>query len=248
MELYSRPEIPQEKKDDFSRNFCAESVRIVENCGNRVIMCKPAWNLHKMQCKPLRATAHIVVQSSVVKSALLLRMAFELQTARLKMRPITTDDIDELHALWTNADVRRYLWDDVVIDTDRAQTEINYSIASFYIYRFGLWAITLKGSSPIIGFCGLRRFGDPPQTELIYGLHPDHWHQGLATEAAQEVLRYGFEELEMEKIYAGRDLPNMASQAVIQRLGMSDAHPMQVRGREAEYCSISRASFSTNAR
>jgi [ribosomal protein S5]-alanine N-acetyltransferase len=174
-------------------------------------------------------------------------MAFELQTARLTLRPIITDDIHELHALWTNADVRRYLWDDIVIDTDRAQTEINYSIASFYIYKFGLWAIRLTDSAPIIGFCGLRRFGDPPQTELLYGLHPDHWHQGFTTEAAREILRYGFEELEMEEIYAGRDLPNTASQAVIQRLGMSDAHPMQVRGRETEYCSITRKTFTANA-
>jgi ribosomal-protein-alanine N-acetyltransferase len=55
-------------------------------------------------------------------------MSFELQTARLVLRPITTDDIDALHALWTNADVRRYLWDDIVIDLEHAATEINCSI------------------------------------------------------------------------------------------------------------------------
>jgi [ribosomal protein S5]-alanine N-acetyltransferase len=175
-------------------------------------------------------------------------MAFQLQTTRLAMRPITTDDIDVLHALWTNADVRRYLWDDIVIHLERAATEINYSIASFYIYKFGLWAITLKASGQIIGFCGLRRFGNPPETELLYGLHPDHWHQGYATEASREILRYGFEVLEHEKIYAGRDLPNTPSQAVMQRLGMSEPRPIEVRGREAEYCSITRKAFAALAR
>ena len=201
-----------------------------------------------MQCKRIGSRAQISVQIQDVKSIFICKMSFNLQTLRLSLRPIVTDDIDALHALWTNAEVRRYLWDDAIIDLERVVTEINYSIASFYIYKFGLWAITLKGSSQIIGFCGLKRFGNPPETELLYGLHPDHWHQGYATEAAREILRYGFEELQHDRIYAGRDLPNIASQAVMQRLGMSDPHPREVRGREAEYCSITRQAFAAVAR
>jgi [ribosomal protein S5]-alanine N-acetyltransferase len=174
-------------------------------------------------------------------------MAFELQTSRLGMRPITTDDSDDLHTLWTNADVRRYLWDDVVLDKDRVATEINYSIASFYIYKFGLWAVMRKGSTQIIGFCGLRRFGHPTETELLYGLHPDHWHKGYATEAAREILRYGFEVLGLEKIYAGSDPPNAASQRVMQRLGMSEPVRMKVHGLDADYGSLTRKAFAANA-
>jgi hypothetical protein len=42
MELYSPSEIPQEKKHDFWRNFCVKCALTVENCGNLVILCKPA--------------------------------------------------------------------------------------------------------------------------------------------------------------------------------------------------------------
>jgi hypothetical protein len=42
MELYSPEKIPQEKKQDFSRNFCAERVLTVEHCGNHVIFCATA--------------------------------------------------------------------------------------------------------------------------------------------------------------------------------------------------------------
>jgi [ribosomal protein S5]-alanine N-acetyltransferase len=175
-------------------------------------------------------------------------MAFELQTLRLDLRPIVVDDIDDLHALWTHRDVRRYLWDDIVIDHERVATEINRSLASFYIYKFGIWALSLRGEKLIVGFAGLRRFHNPPQTELLYGLHPDHWHKGLATEAARAVLRYGFEVLEIEKIFAGSDPPNAASQRVIRRLGMADPTRIKINNLDADYCSLTRAAFAQAAR
>jgi [ribosomal protein S5]-alanine N-acetyltransferase len=120
-------------------------------------------------------------------------MTFDLDTPRLHLRPIDTDDLEEVLRLWTDPDVRRFLWDDIVISTDRVVTEINRSIASFYIYRFGIWVLSLLPDARIIGFCGLRRFGDSTDVELLYGLYPQYWHQGLAAEASRAVLRYGFE-------------------------------------------------------
>jgi len=43
-----------------------------------------------------------------------------LRTERLILRPWTLQDVDALHLLWTDPDVRRYLWDDVVISRERA--------------------------------------------------------------------------------------------------------------------------------
>jgi RimJ/RimL family protein N-acetyltransferase len=39
----------------------------------------------------------------------------EIETARLRLRPVTKADVDELHALWSSPKVRKYLWDDEVI-------------------------------------------------------------------------------------------------------------------------------------
>lgn len=129
-------------------------------------------------------------------------------------------DLDPLHRLWTDADVRRYLWDDQVIPRERAAAVIDESEADFDAHGFGIWAI-LAEDGAIGGFCGLRQFGQPPAVEIVYGLAPRLWHHGLATEAAVDVLRFGFETCGLERIHGRTDPPNTASIRVLERLGMT---------------------------
>ena len=51
----------------------------------------------------------------------------------------------------------------------------------------------------------------PPQLELLYGIAPEHWNKGLATEAANAIIRHGFDTLGFERIEASTDAPNAAS-------------------------------------
>ncbi len=124
----------------------------------------------------------------------------EIETARLQLRPFTPDDVDALHRLWIDRDVRRYLWDDDVIPSERVATLIDESLASFESSGFGLWAVFLHGEDALVGFSGFWHFHDPPQLELLYGIAPEHWNRGFATEVALAMLRYGFEELGFERI------------------------------------------------
>src|SRR5688500_3679473 len=107
-----------------------------------------------------------------------------IETARLKLRPFTLDDADALHRLWTMPEVRQYLWDDEVIPKERVESVIKTSVTSFRENRFGLWAVLPREQESVIGFCGFWFFHEPPKLELLYGISPTHWHQGLATEAA----------------------------------------------------------------
>src|SRR5262249_44631118 len=126
-----------------------------------------------------------------------------LETARLLLRPCTADDLDALHRLWTDADVRRYLFDDRIIPREQAAAMIQDSLASFPTHGFGLWLVHRAGEGAMIGFSGLSLTGDPPEVELLYGITPSAWGQGVATEAARAVLRYGFAELRLARITAG---------------------------------------------
>ena len=80
-----------------------------------------------------------------------------------------------------------------------------------------------------------------------FWLVPEYWGQGLATEAAQAWLRYGFEELGLAAIYAGADPPNEASLRVIERLGMKLPRRATVNGLEVIYYSLTRAEFQPAA-
>jgi ribosomal-protein-alanine N-acetyltransferase len=145
-----------------------------------------------------------------------------LLTARLRQRPYREDDLDRLWRLWTDPDVRRYLWDDQVIPRDTAAATMRDSMTSTAAHGFGHWAVTWRdGEDALIGFCGLRRREEAPgEVELIYGLEPALWGCGLIAEAARAWLRFGFETLGRTRIWALTDAPNARSEAVMRRLGM----------------------------
>lgn len=167
----------------------------------------------------------------------------QLETVRLRLRPFVADDVGDLHRLWTDAHVRRYLWDDLIINHDQAKSEIIKSTESFINRGFGFWSLFLKeNNADLVGFCGLRVFGTLDEIEILYGIHPSHWGKGLATEAAEAVLNFGFQVCRLPKIYAGADSPNSASFRVMEKLGMTYDGLRIVNGLEAVYYSLSNSS------
>lgn len=164
-----------------------------------------------------------------------------IETARLRLRPFRPDDLDDLHKLWTEPEVREYLWDGEIITKERVESLINTSIISFDNHRFGLWAVLPRKEESLIGFCGFWFFHEPPKLELLYGLSAAHWHKGLATEATRAMLNYGFEELSFERIEASTDAANLASSKVMERAGMRFWKREATNGLDTIYFAISRA-------
>jgi ribosomal-protein-alanine N-acetyltransferase len=159
-----------------------------------------------------------------------MRRTVDLDTARL--RPYRDEDIDALHRLWIEPSVRRYLWDDEVIDRGRAADAVHASVACMDAYGFGQWALRPLASAEVIGFCGFRWLDDGVDVELLYGLAPALWHRGLATEAARAALRFGFEAVGFARVLAISDVDNGASIAVMRRLGMELESRFTLAGRE----------------
>lgn len=167
-----------------------------------------------------------------------------LRTTRLRQRPYREDDLDALWRIWTDADVRRYLWDDQVISRDTAAETMRASIASTAAHGFGHWAVTWRDGEELIGFCGLKLRDDAPdEVELIYGLEPALWGQGLIAEAARAWLRFGFETLGRPRIWALTDAPNARSEAVMRRLGMRFDQRLMYNGLDSVRYVIGREEF-----
>ena len=142
-----------------------------------------------------------------------------LVTARLDLAPGTLADVPALWALWTDPDVRRWLWDDQVIPLERARALVADGVATARASGLGLWTVRRRGAGEIVGFCALLP-NTAGEAELLYGLAPVCWGQGLATEAARAVLRHAFDDLGLACVVAATDPPNRASIRVLERLGM----------------------------
>ncbi|MCP5180206.1 MAG: GNAT family N-acetyltransferase [Pseudomonadales bacterium] len=168
----------------------------------------------------------------------------DLTTARLLLRPIGPDDASALHVLWTNKEVRRYLWDNRILPLDAVHTIISDSAAYFDRTGSGFFSVRLKEQPDgIVGFCGHRAFEAGEEAELLYGMHPDHWRQGLGTEAARRVLDYGFNECGLAHVIATTDTPNQRSVKVLQRLGMSFDRRQLRHGLDTVFYRMTRREF-----
>lgn len=166
-----------------------------------------------------------------------------IETARLWLRPLRHEDVDALHELWIDPDVRKYLWDDQIIPKEQARSVVEESIALFDAKGLGLWAVLLRGEEALSGFCGYWFFRDPPELELLYGMTPVHWGKGLAMEAARAILRYGFEELGFERVVGSTDIPNVASIRVMEKAGMTFAKRACINTLDTVFYAIARDAF-----
>jgi RimJ/RimL family protein N-acetyltransferase len=142
-----------------------------------------------------------------------------LETTRLQLRPCQIEDVQLVHALWTNDRVRYFLFDKRVISWDEAHSFVEDSLANFEQYGYGLWLVFKRDIAHLVGFAGFLGSEDKTPS-LIYGVQPDFWGYGYATEAASAVLSYALETLALPKVKADVDEPNIESVRVLEKLGM----------------------------
>ena len=143
-----------------------------------------------------------------------------VETERLELKPIAEGDLDELVALFREPGVRRYLLDDKEVEREWVEEVIATSRQRFADGSCGVWAARCRGGERIVGFSGYREFFEPPQLQLLYGLHPDLWGRGLASEMARTMIDLGFSRFALEEVVAATDDPNRASLRVMEKVGL----------------------------
>jgi RimJ/RimL family protein N-acetyltransferase len=166
--------------------------------------------------------------------------ARELRTERLFLRPGRRDELAAVHALWIDAAVRRFLFDDRSLSLEETASFLEQSERAFAERGAGIWLASTVEDGPPIGFAGLL-FSETGPPNLVVGLRPTHWGNGLAAEAARAVLRHSFETLALPEIVADVDEPNLRSIALLERIGMSLEGRVEREGRPLRLYRVSRA-------
>ena len=164
----------------------------------------------------------IILQNLVANN--LTRSLFRkiIRTERLILRPHSMDDIQEAFEMNADPLVTRYTHDGGTKSKDEIEKLISELINGDYRkYGFGRFALELMKSGEFIGFSGLKYLPEEDEVDLGYRLKRKYWGRGLATEAGQASLAYGFDELDLEKIVAYVLPDNMGSIAVLKKLNFS---------------------------
>ncbi len=159
----------------------------------------------------------------------------ETETARLRLRQFTPEDLDDLFRLYSDPEVMRYL-----LPRTREQTQISLRkhIQQWQEHNFGMWAVIHKDSGKMIGRCGLGFLDNTPEVELGYVFDKHYWNMGIATEASVATLKYGFLFVKLERIVAIANPENIASVRVIQKVGMKYQKNARYYGQDVVYYSI----------
>ena len=84
-----------------------------------------------------------------------------------------------------------------------------------------MFTIVLRADGSLLGNITLRINQSDEHGELGYWIGKPYWNMGYATEATQAVIRYGFEVLGLQRIFAGHFTRNPASGRVMQKAGMT---------------------------
>jgi len=149
-------------------------------------------------------------------------MTIILETKRLFLRHLTADDLDELFKLYGDPEIRKY-FPEGVLTRAGAQEELGWHMDTYLEHpQLGLWATIHKETEKFIGRCGLLpwEIDGVREIEIAYLIDKAFWNQGLATEAAQGLLKYGFENLNLSRMICLMHPENIASQRVAEKIGM----------------------------
>lgn len=144
----------------------------------------------------------------------------ELITPRLWLRPLAKTDLEELARIYSDPEVMKYRL--IAQPASRQQTRVMLEayLRHWEAHGFGRWAIFHKHHQHLIGHGGLEYLDTLHEVEVNYLLASGYWGQGLATEAATVLLRYGFETLQCERLVALAKPGHFASRRVMEKIGM----------------------------
>ncbi|MBD2093189.1 GNAT family N-acetyltransferase [Microcoleus sp. FACHB-1515] len=164
--------------------------------------------------------------------------SIELHTDRLWMRPYAIEDVDALHQLWCDPNVRRHLFDDKIVPREFVVEEVNDTQNDFAVHGWGQCSVFLRETNELIGFCGFRIMEGSPAPQLIYGVAPSCWGQGLATEMTLRMIEFGFEDCGFKQILGSTDFANAASRRVLEKAGMRFQQRVHQDGLDLVYFAI----------
>src|SRR5271163_2970774 len=141
-----------------------------------------------------------------------------LRTERLTLRPLVPDDAEAHAAMRYHPEVTKWLPLENGSSVEAARNTIE-RFGQFWRERgYAPWGLFL--GDRLIGYGGLNYVAVFQATEVMWALHPDFWRQGFATEMARAALTFGFDTWDLKLIFAMTKPDNIASQAVMSRLGL----------------------------
>lgn len=157
----------------------------------------------------------------IMKIEDIFKKSIELETDRLIIRRLTFNDVADMFEYASNPMVTKYLPWEAHKSIEDTMNFLNMVLDSYKKGQVSGWGIVLKENSKLIGTCGYVWWQtENEKAEIGYALSPDYWNRGIVTEAAKEIIKFGFENMRLNRIEAHCVDKNIASERIMQKIGM----------------------------
>ena len=157
---------------------------------------------------------------------------FQQESKRLIFRKLTQADIPTWQKFFVGNDRLRFLG----IDPSKSSKVLAKEWIDRQLQRYeegtGLLAVIEKSSGELIGMCGIlhREIEEEREYEIAYSFLSNHWKKGYATEAAQQMKKFGIDTEMSDRFISIIHKENADSMAVAQRNGMKPMHAFNFMG------------------
>jgi RimJ/RimL family protein N-acetyltransferase len=165
----------------------------------------------------------------------------QLETDRLLLRRFRKSDLDDLAAL--NGDEESMRFVSAPLTREQVAGVIDWFTAEWRRLGYGWFAVVEKQTRRLIGQCGLQCVEGRAaacEAELAFVIDKSAWGKGYATEAARQVITYGFGPGGLERIVAVTMAVNAPSQRVLGKLGFRHADSDWIDGHELMYFEVTK--------
>lgn len=170
------------------------------------------------------------------------------ETDRIILREIVLDDALPMYHMEADPEVHTYLDSTPINAIEEAINIIDFIRKQYVDYGIGRWAIELKETGQFVGWGGLKYRPDEVNGhigfyELGYRLLRKFWGLGLATESAEATLKYAFEELHLDTVYAMADSQNKASENALLKSGFKFTAEFKYKGVQSQWFEIAQVAW-----
>lgn len=143
-----------------------------------------------------------------------------LESERLLLRNLEPKDKDFIIKLWTNPNVAKYMGGPR--EKQKMDESVNESLADPFEYEYDLWTLIDKTTNEPVGHCGLleKEVESKNEIEVIYVIDEPYWGKGFATEIAEALIQYAFNQKGLTRVIALIKPENKGSEKVALKCGM----------------------------
>lgn len=158
-----------------------------------------------------------------------------LETRRLRLRRVTLDDAAFMLAIWNDPGFVQHVGDRGIRSVADAEAAlIDGAFKLYEEYGYGPFCMSLRSDGTLVGICGLFRRDNLEHPDIGFAVLPAFCGRGLATEAADVVVEHARSDLKISYLTAIVSPQNVASIALIEKLGLTFDGRITMPGEENE--------------